>query len=81
VRSSSAWGRPSCSGWRSSVTGAHSAHLVAGLLLVAWIQVRAWFGVYSQRRHLGVQMAAIYWYFVVAVQLAIFVSLYLTPRI
>ncbi|TML15048.1 MAG: heme-copper oxidase subunit III [Actinobacteria bacterium] len=64
-----------------TVTGAHSAHLVAGLLLMAWIQVRAWFGVYSQRRHLGVQMAAIYWYFVVAVQLAIFVSLYLTPRI
>ena len=64
-----------------TVTGAHSAHLVAGQLHMAWIQVRAWFGAYSPRRHLGVQMAAIYWYFVVAVQLAIFVSLYLTPRI
>ena len=64
-----------------TITGAHSAHLVVGLLLVIWIQARAWFGAYSPRRHLGVQMAAIYWYFVVAVQLAIFVSLYLTPRI
>ena len=64
-----------------TITGAHSAHLVAGLLLMAWIQVRAWLGAYSPRRHLGVEMAAIYWYFVVAVQLAIFVSLYLTPRI
>jgi heme/copper-type cytochrome/quinol oxidase subunit 3 len=64
-----------------TITGAHSAHLVAGLLLVAWVQVRAWFGAYSARRHLGVQMASIYWHFVVAVQLAIFVCLYLTPRI
>jgi len=64
-----------------TITGAHSAHLVAGLLLVAWIQLRAWFGAYSARRHLGVQMAAIYWHFVVAVQLAIFVTLYLTPRL
>jgi heme/copper-type cytochrome/quinol oxidase subunit 3 len=64
-----------------TITGAHSAHLVAGLLLLAWVQARAWFAAYSPRRHLGVQMAAIYWYFVVAVQLAIFVSLYLTPRI
>jgi heme/copper-type cytochrome/quinol oxidase subunit 3 len=64
-----------------TITGAHSAHLVAGLLLVAWIQLRAWSGAYSARRHLGVQMASLYWHFVVAVQLAIFVSLYLTPRI
>jgi heme/copper-type cytochrome/quinol oxidase subunit 3 len=64
-----------------TITGAHSAHLVAGLLLMAWVQLRAWFGAYSARRHLGVQMASFYWHFVVVVQLAIFVSLYLTPRI
>ena len=64
-----------------TITGAHSAHLVAGLLLVAWVQVRAWFGAYSPRRHLGVQMAVIYWHFVVVVQLAIFATLYLSPRI
>jgi heme/copper-type cytochrome/quinol oxidase subunit 3 len=64
-----------------TITGAHSAHLLAGLLLLAWVQARAWFGAYSPRRHLGVQMGALYWYFVVAVQLAIFVSLYLTPRL
>ena len=55
--------------------------LVAGLLLVAWIQVRAWFGAYSPRRHLGVQMAAIYWHFVVVAQLAIFATLSLSPRL
>jgi heme/copper-type cytochrome/quinol oxidase subunit 3 len=64
-----------------TITGAHSAHLIVGLLLLAWIQVRAWFRAYSARRHLGVQMAAVYWHFVVAVQLAIFFCLYLTPRI
>lgn len=64
-----------------TITGAHSAHLVVGLLLVAWIQVRAWFGAYTQRRHLGVQMAAIYWHFVVVLQVAIFATLYLSPRL
>jgi heme/copper-type cytochrome/quinol oxidase subunit 3 len=64
-----------------TITGAHSAHLVVGLLLLAWVQARAWFRSYTPKRHLGVQMAAMYWYFVVVVQVAIFVSLYLTPRI
>jgi heme/copper-type cytochrome/quinol oxidase subunit 3 len=64
-----------------TITGAHAAHLVVGLLLLAWVQVRAWFCAYTPKRHLGVQMAAMYWYFVVVVQVAIFVSLYLTPRI
>jgi heme/copper-type cytochrome/quinol oxidase subunit 3 len=64
-----------------TITGAHSAHLVVGLLLVAWIQVRSWFRAYTPRRHLGVQMASIYWHFVVAVQIAIFATLYLSPRL
>jgi heme/copper-type cytochrome/quinol oxidase subunit 3 len=64
-----------------TITGAHSAHLAAGLLLVAWVQVRAWAGSYSPRRHLGVQVAALYWHFVVVTQLAIFATLYLSPRL
>lgn len=64
-----------------TITGAHSAHLAVGLLLVAWIQVRGWFGAYTPRRHLGVQMAAIYWHFVVVLQVAIFATLYLSPRL
>ena len=62
-----------------TITGAHSAHLAAGLLLVAWVELRAWAGSYSPRRHLGVQVAAIYWHFVVVTQLAIFATLYLSP--
>ena len=64
-----------------TVTGAHSAHLVVGLLLVAWIQVRAWWGAYTPRRHLGVQVAAIYWHFVAVLQVVIFAALYLSPRL
>ena len=64
-----------------TITGAHAAHLAAGLLLLAWIQLRAWARAYTPRRHLGVQMAAIYWHFVVIVQLVIFATLYLSPRI
>ena len=64
-----------------TVTGAHAAHLAAGLLLVAWVQVRAWWGAYTPRRHLGVQVAAIYWHFVAALQVVIFAALYLSPRL
>lgn len=64
-----------------TITAAHAAHLAAGLLLLAWIQVRAWWGVYRPRRHLGVQIAAIYWHFVVVLQLVIFAALYLSPRL
>jgi heme/copper-type cytochrome/quinol oxidase subunit 3 len=64
-----------------TITGAHAAHLAAGLLLLGWIQLRAWSRAYTPQRHLGVQMAAIYWHFVVVVQLVIFATLYLSPRI
>ena len=64
-----------------TITGMHSAHLAVGLLLVAWVGVRALFGAYTPQRHLGVQMATVYWYFVVVVQIAIFTALYLSPRI
>jgi heme/copper-type cytochrome/quinol oxidase subunit 3 len=64
-----------------TITGAHAAHLAAGLLLLAWIQVRAWWGAYTPGRHLGVQMSAVYWHFVVALQVAIFAVLYLSPRL
>jgi heme/copper-type cytochrome/quinol oxidase subunit 3 len=64
-----------------TITGAHAAHLAAGLLLLAWIQARAWWRAYTPSRHLGVQMSAVYWHFVVALQVAIFAVLYLSPRL
>lgn len=63
------------------ITGMHGIHLTAGLALNGWVQFRAWRGAFTARRHLAVQITAVYWHFVDAVWLVIFPSLYLFPYI
>jgi heme/copper-type cytochrome/quinol oxidase subunit 3 len=64
-----------------TITGFHGAHVLAGLLMLAVIQIRAWLGHFGPRRHEAVSNVALYWHFVDAVWLAVFTSLYLTPRL
>lgn len=64
-----------------TITGAHAAHAVVGTLLVIWVLVRAWQGTYTPARHVGVTVAALYWYFVVAVALAVYASVTLSPYV
>jgi heme/copper-type cytochrome/quinol oxidase subunit 3 len=47
-----------------TIVGAHWIHVGAGILLLAWVQARAWLGAFSAERHVGVQVSALYWYFV-----------------
>jgi cytochrome c oxidase subunit III len=47
-----------------TIVGAHWVHVGAGILLLVWVQVRAWLGRFSTERHVGVQVSALYWYFV-----------------
>lgn len=61
------------------ITGAHAVHVVVGMLLLMWIQGRAWTGAYDERRHVGVDVIALYWYFLVAVELTIYASLFISP--
>jgi heme/copper-type cytochrome/quinol oxidase subunit 3 len=44
------------------------------------VQVRAWLGHFTADRHLAVTNAGLYWHFVDAVWIVVFVSLYLSPR-
>jgi heme/copper-type cytochrome/quinol oxidase subunit 3 len=44
------------------------------------VQLRAWLGHFSAERHLAVTNAAMYWHFVDAVWIVVFISLYLSPR-
>ena len=62
-----------------TITGAHAAHAAVGMLLVAWVLLRAWRGTYTPARHVGVTVAALYWYFVVAVAFAVYGSVSLSP--
>ena len=64
-----------------TVTGFHGAHVVVGLLLSVWTQVRAWKGAFSAERHLTVQNFTMYWHFVDAVWIAVFLTIYLSPHL
>jgi heme/copper-type cytochrome/quinol oxidase subunit 3 len=62
-----------------TLTGAHAAHLIVGVLILGWVLLRAWSGGYGPRRHLGVSLAALYWYFVVIVGVVVFFAVVLSP--
>jgi cytochrome c oxidase subunit III len=55
----------------------HVARVLIGVGLMAVTIIRALMGQFSSRRRLLVQATAIYWYFIVAVWLTVFVVLYL----
>jgi heme/copper-type cytochrome/quinol oxidase subunit 3 len=63
-----------------TITGFHGAHVAVGLLMLAVVSVRAWLGHFGAARHLAVTNVSWYWHFVDAVWLAVFASLYLSPR-
>jgi heme/copper-type cytochrome/quinol oxidase subunit 3 len=64
-----------------TITGFHGAHVAVGLLMIAVVALRAGLGHFSASRHLAVTNVAWYWHFVDAVWLAVFTSLYLSPRL
>ena len=63
-----------------TVTGFHGAHVAVGLVMLGVIQVRAWLGHFAADGHDAVTLTGMYWHFVDVVWLAVFASLYLSPR-
>jgi heme/copper-type cytochrome/quinol oxidase subunit 3 len=62
------------------ITGFHSAHVAVGLVMLAVVLVRTRLGHFRPTRHLAVTNTAWYWHFVDVVWLAVFTTLYLSPR-
>jgi heme/copper-type cytochrome/quinol oxidase subunit 3 len=62
-----------------TITGLHGMHVFVGLLMVALALVRTLCGHFTPERHLAVTNTAMYWHFVDAVWLVVFVSLYVSP--
>lgn len=56
--------------------GAHAAHVVGALLWVLTVAVRARRGVYSASNGTGVEICAIYWFYVCALWLVLFALVY-----
>jgi heme/copper-type cytochrome/quinol oxidase subunit 3 len=64
-----------------TITGFHGFHVAVGLLMVGWLLAASLRGSFGYRRHERVRLTAIYWHFVDLVWVAIFLSLYLSPRL
>jgi len=64
-----------------TITGFHLAHLTVALLLSIYVQVRAWLGQFDSRHFLAVENVSLYWHFVDAVWVFVFLTLYVSPFI
>jgi cytochrome c oxidase subunit 3 len=58
------------------LTGAHGAHLLAGLAALGVIVPRAWRGAYAPPAAGAVTLTAVYWHFLAALWLYVFVILF-----
>jgi cytochrome c oxidase subunit III len=63
------------------VTGFHMAHVIVGLVVLLALLGWNLLGYFDARRHAAVSIGALYWHFVDAVWLTVFLSLYVTPRL
>jgi len=72
--------RPSSSAYGSvfyGLTWIHAAHVLVGLVALAWLAIRALRGDYTPARHLPVRLWAMYWHFVGAIWALMFVTVFL----
>lgn len=61
-----------------ALTGLHALHLVAGLLMIAVVLLRAWFrGHFSSTRNLMPRTTEVYWHFLMVVSVLVFAFVYL----
>jgi cytochrome c oxidase subunit III len=63
-----------------TIVGFHSAHVFSLLLKTIVVDFFAFRGFFTEKRRLGVTVNALYWHFVVAVWIPLYVVLYLVPR-
>lgn len=63
-----------------TVTGFHMAHVLLGLLMLAVLFVWTLLGYFDERRYAAVSTGALYWHFVTAVWIAVFLALYVAPQ-
>ena len=64
-----------------TITGFHGFHVVVGLLISLWTQMRARQGAFDEHRHVTVQNFAMYWHFVDVVWLFVLLTVYISPHL
>jgi len=61
-----------------TLIGAHGMHVLAGLIVLLVVLRRAAAGAYTARQHVGLDVARLYWFFVVGIWPVLYVLVYLT---
>jgi heme/copper-type cytochrome/quinol oxidase subunit 3 len=64
-----------------TLTGFHGSHVLIGLMISLWTQVRVWRGAFDATRHVTIQTFAMYWHFVDVVWLFVLLTIYLSPNL
>lgn len=64
-----------------TITGFHMAHVVVGIAVLLALALWSALGYFDRGRSAQVNIGVIYWHFVDAVWLAVFFTLYVTPRL
>ena len=62
-----------------TVTGFHMTHVIVGLLMLSVLFVWTALGYFGERRHSTVSIGVLYWHFVTAVWIAVFLTFYVAP--
>jgi heme/copper-type cytochrome/quinol oxidase subunit 3 len=73
-------------GWRDNayasmfytIVGLHALHVIVGVCMNALVEVKAWQGKFTAERHTSVEVFSLYWHFVDAVWIFVFLSLFVS---
>ncbi len=58
-------------------TGTHGAHVTAGVLALAYLNIKAWKGGFTKENHETIELVGLYWHFVDVVWIFLFTLVYL----
>lgn len=61
------------------ITGFHLCHVIVGIVILSLLLMWITLGYFDDKRHTAVTIGGVYWHFVDAVWLFVFVTLYLFP--
>jgi cytochrome c oxidase subunit III len=64
-----------------TVTGFHVVHEAVGVVILAVLTLWTALGYFDRSRNAAVSIGALYWYFVLAVWVAVFFTFYISPRL
>jgi cytochrome c oxidase subunit III len=63
------------------IGGVHLAHVVVGVVMLTAVLAWSLLGYFGPVRHVPITVAALYWYFVAAVWLGVFFTLFISPHL